>query len=89
MNNNDLLTCFILFVFVYQIRENICGGNRLVEGLKCINTRGCRDQGYHHCAIIGGVGHCISNADADAQEVPVYRPNAEEDSALTKWCTIM
>ena len=87
MNNNDLLTCFILFVFVYQIRENICGGNRLVEGLKCINNRECIAEGYHHCAIIYGKGgNCISNADADAQEVPVYR---KEDSALTKWCTIM
>jgi hypothetical protein len=89
MNNNDLLTCFILFVLVYLMRENICDGNRLVEGLRCTSDYGCpkRDD-WHHCGHIGGVGNCVSNAEADEQ----HRKDGISDpppSWMTKWCTIM
>ena len=68
MNNSYLLTCLIVFVLVYQMRENICGGNRLVEGSEshCVSHRECQARGYHHCYKMTGV--CISNEEADEQE---------------------
>jgi len=71
MNNSYLLTCLIVFVLVYQMRENICGGNRLVEGAvkSCTSNYGCpTSEGWHHCGFWYGKGQCVSQDDYDEQQ---------------------